>query len=32
VFLAMAALFIVAAFIIWLAPRPTRVADTSAVH
>ncbi len=32
VFLAMAALFIAAAFIIWLAPRPTRVADTSAVH
>jgi DHA2 family multidrug resistance protein len=32
VFLAMAALFIVAAFIIWLAPRPTRVADTSAAH
>ncbi len=32
VFIAMAALFVIAALIIWLAPRPTRVVDTSAVH
>lgn len=32
VFLAMAVLFVAAALIIWLAPKPTRVVDTSAVH
>jgi DHA2 family multidrug resistance protein len=32
VFLAMAVLFVVAAMIIWLAPKPIRVVDTSAVH
>jgi MFS transporter, DHA2 family, multidrug resistance protein len=32
VFLAMAALFVAAALIIWLAPKPTRVVDTSAAH
>jgi len=32
VFMAMAVLFVVAALIVWLAPKPTRVADTSAVH
>jgi DHA2 family multidrug resistance protein len=32
IFLAMAVLFIVAACVIWLAPRPTRIADTSAAH
>lgn len=32
VFLAMAVLFVAAALIIWLAPKPTRIVDTSAVH
>lgn len=32
VFQAVAALFVVAALVVWLAPRPTRVADTSGVH
>jgi DHA2 family multidrug resistance protein len=32
VFLAMAVLFILSALVVWLAPRPTRVADTSAAH
>ncbi len=32
VFMAMAVLFVVAALVVWLAPKPTRVADTSAVH
>ena len=31
-FMAAAAVFIVAAWTIWLAPKPTRVADTSAAH
>jgi DHA2 family multidrug resistance protein len=32
IFLTMAILFVVAASVIWLAPRPTRTADTSGVH
>ena len=32
VFLAMAVLFVAAALIIWLAPKPTRAIDTSAAH
>jgi len=32
VFIAMAVLFVSAALIIWLAPRPTRVVDTSTAH
>lgn len=32
VFMAMAVLFVIAAFVIWLAPRPTRIADTTGVH
>jgi DHA2 family multidrug resistance protein len=32
VFQAVAALFVVAALVVWLAPRPTRIADTSGVH
>ena len=32
VFLAIAALFVIGALIVWVAPRPTRVADTSAAH
>jgi DHA2 family multidrug resistance protein len=32
IFLFMAAMFVVAACVVWLAPRPTRVADTSAAH
>lgn len=32
VFMVIAVLFIISAFAIWLAPRPTRVADTSAAH
>ncbi|PIB91787.1 DHA2 family efflux MFS transporter permease subunit [Caulobacter sp. FWC2] len=32
VFLAMAILFVASALIIWLAPKPTRIVDTSAVH
>ncbi|CAL4866921.1 Multidrug export protein EmrB [Asticcacaulis sp. MM231] len=32
VFTVIAILFVLSAFVIWLAPRPTRVADTSAVH
>jgi DHA2 family multidrug resistance protein len=32
VFIVLAALFVVGALMVWLAPRPTRAADTSAVH
>ncbi len=32
IFMAIAVLFTIAAFAIWLAPRPTRIADTSGVH
>ena len=32
VFMAVAALFVIAAFIVWLAPKPTRIVDTSAAH
>ncbi|HEX7886534.1 MAG TPA: DHA2 family efflux MFS transporter permease subunit [Phenylobacterium sp.] len=32
IFLAMAVLFAISACVVWLAPRPTRLADTSAVH
>ena len=32
IFMVIAVLFTIAAFVIWLAPRPTRIADTSGVH
>jgi DHA2 family multidrug resistance protein len=32
VFVVLAALFVVGALLVWLAPRPKRVADTSAAH
>ncbi|WP_316678435.1 DHA2 family efflux MFS transporter permease subunit [uncultured Tolumonas sp.] len=32
IFMAIAVLFTIAAFAIWLAPRPTKIVDTSAVH
>jgi DHA2 family multidrug resistance protein len=32
VFVSMAILFLGAALMVWLAPKPARVADTSAVH
>lgn len=32
IFMVIAVIFTVAAFVIWLAPRPTRAVDTSSVH
>lgn len=32
IFMAIAVLFTIAAFAIWLAPKPTKIVDTSAVH
>ena len=32
IFVVSAGIFIIAAFSIWLAPKPTRVADTSEAH
>jgi len=32
IFMAIAVLFTIAAFAIWLAPRPTKIVDTSSVH
>jgi DHA2 family multidrug resistance protein len=31
-FVVLAVLFVIGALVVWLAPRPTRVADTSAAH